>query len=130
MTQPNTPSLSETIFGSEPDPAPVKLSDLATETQPAQRRLTAQRIHVELEDGTSFDVTTSNKDYLRWDKTPAPLKGVAKDTTFQDVPFVFASFLAWAAAQRQGLTELTWRDFQEQAEVVEQIKQEDVPPTQ
>lgn len=57
----------------------------------------ATHIHVVLEDGRDFVVKTTNRDRIAWDRT-APRKQWKADTQ----PFIFANFLAWSAARREG----------------------------
>lgn len=98
---------------------PRRLVDLATEESEDDQVLKGQRIHVELEDGTEFTVRVTNRDYIRWDKT-APKR---KWGNFRDVPFRFATFLAWSAANRDGLTPLTFEQFEEAALEVDRLEQ-------
>lgn len=117
------------------DDAGPSMRELAADVAPDEVReeagLPGQRIRVEFEPSAGlegFTVRTTNKDYLRWDKTPAARRGGVKQ--FQDAPFLFATFLAWSAGKREGLTALTFDQFAELADVVERISAEDVPPTQ
>lgn len=108
---------------------PPSLRDLA-EAPADEERLPGQVIRVVLEDGEKFEVRTNNRDYIRWDKTVPARRGGVKQ--FQDAPFVFATFLAWAAARRLELTSLTFDQFLEAAVVVDRLSvgdEDDVPPT-
>lgn len=69
-----------------------------------------QRYAVEMADGDTFTVRVTNPDRLRWDMT-APRKGWGKA---QDVPFLAQTFVTWAAAKREGHTDLPWEAFQDQ----------------
>lgn len=112
--------------------AGTPLSELATAAAPVDSRtLPGSRVRVHLADGSSWEVRYTNRDYLRWDKTPAKRRGAE---SFQAAPFVFATFLAWSASAREGLTELDWAAFQEAVEEVERLEAtadepDDVPPT-
>lgn len=86
-----------------------------------ERTLPGHRTKVTLADGTSYVVRITNREYLAWDKT-APRK---KWGTAQDVPFLAATFMAWAAAKREGLTGSTFDAFSEECEEVEAIQVED-----
>lgn len=111
------------------DAAGPALRELADDAVPApEEGLPGHNLRVQLEDGTELNLRTTNRDYLRWDKTPPSRRGGSKN--FQDTPFLFATFLAWAAAQRQGLTALTFDQFSDAAVDVERLKADDVPPTQ
>jgi hypothetical protein len=57
----------------------------------------ATHMHVQLEDGRDFVVKTGNRDRIAWDRT-APRKQWKADSQ----PFIFANFLAWSAARREG----------------------------
>lgn len=74
-------------------------------------------LHVEMEDGTEYDVTGDQRDVARWEIQTfgGPLvNAIDKKTTF-------VRFLAWGAAQRQELTSLTWDMFDRQCvEVTDQ----------
>jgi hypothetical protein len=114
-----------------PAPAGPSLRELAEDVDPEEAQeagLPGQSIRVVLEDGTEFTVRTVNRDYIRWDKTPAARRGGVKQ--FQDAPFIFATFLAWSAAKRLELVPYTFDQFLELAEVVERQAATEVPPTQ
>jgi hypothetical protein len=69
--------------------------------------LTVPHLTVRMEDGTSYDVQADNRDLLRWDETatrkgwPDPAKG----------PFLWMTFLAWAALKRTKEYGGTWEEF-------------------
>jgi hypothetical protein len=112
-------------------PAP-SLRDLASTEAPApaEAGLPGQVIRVRFEPGSGqddYEVRTTNRDYIRWDKTPKARR--AGIESFSDAPFVFASFLAWAAGRRLGQTDLTFDQFLELAESVERQSEDEVPPT-
>jgi hypothetical protein len=136
MTDPRFPSdhpenllaarMQDEDLGLEEPAAGTPLRELATE-EPAtvERVLPGRRARVvlELAGGATeeFEVRVDNRDYLRWDKT-APRQ---KWGNGRDVPFLMATFLAWSAASRAGLTSLKWSDFEAAAVVVDDIAQED-----
>jgi hypothetical protein len=86
-----------------------------------ERALPGRRAIVHLADGTSFQVRITNREYVRWDQT-APRK---KWGNAADVPFLASTFLAWAAARRDDLTELTFEQFQDTCEEVENLEEDD-----
>ena len=76
-------------------------------------------LHVELEGGESFDVIGDQRDVARWEIQPfgGPLSEMSRKL------LTFGRFVAWSASVRQGLTDLTWDDFDRTAiEVNEQEK--------
>lgn len=85
------------------------------------------RIVLEGPDGADlepFEVRIDNRDYLAWDKTAPVRKWVKK----KDDPlpmFLMATFLAWNACRRKGLTQLTFDQFQAAAIDVEEFTPED-----
>lgn len=89
--------------------------DTTTRTSKVQRSL------VEMTGGETFVVRVTNPDRLRWDMT-APRKGWGKA---QDVPFMADTFVTWAAAKRQGDTELDWDAFQAQCVEITHLEQEE-----
>lgn len=114
-----------------PELAPPSLRELAQDVSPEEAEeagLPGQSIRVVLEGGQEFTVRTVNRDYIRWDKTPPARRGGVK--AFSDAPFIFASFLAWAAARRLELITLTFDQFLDVADVVERREATEVPPTQ
>lgn len=117
-----------------PADAGPSLRELAEDLDPEEAEeagLPGQTIHVVFESGSGLEpitVRTVNKDYLRWDRTPAARRGGIRN--FQDAPFLFATFLAWAGAKREGLTALSFDQFAELAEQVERKAAHEVPPTQ
>lgn len=117
-------------FRVDQDPTNVtpgpSLRELATTEEASEPGLPGALTTVVLEDGVTFQVTTTNRDYLRWDKTPPSRRGGVKG--FQDAPFIFGTFLAWSAAVREGLTVLSFDAFADQAVHVTRAKAE-VPPT-
>jgi hypothetical protein len=104
-------------------PAPTPVRDLATTKE---RKLPGRLCTVELDGLEPFEVRIDNRDYLRWDKT-APRR---KWGSGRDVPFLMATFLAWSAATRAGLTTMPWETFEECAVAVDTIEEDaDARPT-
>jgi hypothetical protein len=79
------------------------------------------RVRIHMSDGSNYEVRILNRDRVLWDKT-APRK---KWGAAQDVPFLASTFLAWAAARREGLTALNFDAFCDQADDVEDVKEDD-----
>lgn len=65
-------------------------------------------------------VRVTNRERVLWDKT-APKHKWGKA---EDVPFIAATFCAWAAAKRDGLTNLTHEQFQEACEDIEGVDED------
>jgi hypothetical protein len=63
-------------------------------------KLTAPRVKVIRGDGSdpAVEFQTTNADLVLWDRTRAKHKW----PTFQDAPFLWLTFLSWAAARRTG----------------------------
>lgn len=57
-------------------------------------------------DGEPIEIQTSNPDLIRWDETRAKHKW----PKFDEAPFLWLTFIAWAAARRQNLigSDVTW----------------------
>jgi len=81
-------------------------------------------IHVEMENGDVFDVTTRTSDYLLYERTAK----IHKWGTVSDNPALWEAFLAWASLRRVGKFSGTWEAFQKDVEMVE-AKQQNVDPT-
>lgn len=79
--------------------------------QDEQRSLPGQRTQITLNDGTTLVVRVLNPDYLRWDLS----RGKKGWPSGQEAPFLFATFLAWSAAKREGAYEGTYEAFAEAA---------------
>ena len=81
-------------------------------------------IHIEMENGDVYDVTTKTADYLLFETTAKRHKwgGVS------DNPALWEAFLAWSAARRVGKFAGTWETFQKEVDMVE-AKQQEVDPT-
>lgn len=102
----------------EPPAAGTSLRELATPAAAtAERSMPGHLVHVVLEDRSEFTVRVDNRDFIRWDKTAPRQKWDAKVH-----PFIFQSFLAWAAARRQNLTGIDFERFMDTA-----LQTKDVP---
>lgn len=73
--------------------------------------LTSPRLRVATADGSTFEVQTLNPDLIRFDMTRA--RHGWPDA--QGAPFVWLTFIAWAALKREGQipADLTWETFSE-----------------
>lgn len=67
-------------------------------------------LRVELEDGSTWDVHTDQRDMARWEmqKFGGPVGELEQKM------MTALRFMAWSASKRQGLTVLTWDVFDEQ----------------
>lgn len=74
-------------------------------------------VHIALESGEDFTVRVDNRDLIRWDKTAPRQKWNAQET-----PFLFQSFIGWAAAKRAGVLELDFDTFLAVALEVKDVK--------
>lgn len=86
-----------------------------------ERILPGQRTRIDYADGTDLVVRVLNPDYLRWDlsrqKRGWPVG--------PEAPFLFATFLAWSAAKREGHFAGSYEEFTEQAIDITPIKQDE-----
>lgn len=118
-----TPDLYETDAisgpGLEPPAAPASrpLVEVATEDA-GERTLPGRRARVVLSSGEEFVVRLTNRDYVRYDLE----RQRRKLPEGQGAPFVFATFLAWSAALRDGQTDLTWPAWMDNVEDLENLK--------
>jgi len=111
---------------------PTQAAELAS-SDTEERELPGQRTNVVMADGTTFVVRITNRDYLAWDRT-APRRKWGKA---EDVPFLAATFMAWTAATREGLTSLpfdqagrpNWCDAVEDVERVKVDEDDITRPT-
>lgn len=94
----------------------TSLRELATEKAPTPA-MPGHLIHVVLDDGQEWTVRVDNRDFIRWDHTAPRQKWSA-----QTQPFLFQTFLAWAASHRQGLTALQFAQFQDAALETKDVK--------
>lgn len=104
--------------------------ELATESRSAEEvLLTGQRVRVVLLDGSDYTVKTIQADRVRYDLT-APKHKWPEGTT---APFLWFTFLAWAAARREQRTTLTFEQFHEQVVTTKALDsdpdEDDVTPT-
>ena len=80
-------------------PAGGLVDHLNADAEHSEHALPGMYTQVTLEGQEPFTVRVTNRDYLAWDKTSVRQKPVWK----ADVsPFLFATFLAWSAARREG----------------------------
>lgn len=94
-------------------------------------KLTAPRVKVIREDGAeAVEFQTTNADLVLWDRTRAKHKW----PTFQEAPFLWLTFLSWAAARRTGAIPTDYGYERWEAEVIDVEAQteesETVDPTQ
>lgn len=84
-------------------------------------------LRVTMESGADFEVTTDQRDWYKWEKSGNIVNDPKKMVEM-------TRFLAWHAAYRQGLTELSWKEFDKVLIDAEEAGQEDEPdpttPTQ
>lgn len=79
-------------------------------------KLTAPRVRVIRGEGTEpIEFQTNNADLVLWDRTRAKHKW----PTFQDAPFLWLTFLSWAAARRTGAIEPAFTYEQWEAETLD-----------
>ena len=74
-------------------------------------KLRSPVVRVIMDDGADWEVQTRNPDLLQWDWTSTRHRWGKAD----DMPMVWLTFIGWAASKREGLTGLTWDEFQKQA---------------
>lgn len=121
-------------------PAGTSLQNAATAAETPERRLPGRRCRVTLEDpadpsGDPLEpvvVRVDNRDYLAWDRVAAKRGWVKKKDDAVPV-FLMSTFLAFAAMTRQGLTTLTWTQFELaclEAENLEETAEDLTGPTQ
>lgn len=84
-------------------------------------KLSLPKFRVKLPDEDAYDVEANNADLVRWDMTAAKHKW----PTYKDAPFLWTTFLAWAASRRGGLTKLTWEEFSDRVVQVESLSDDD-----
>lgn len=87
-----------------------------------ERTLPGQRTRVTFVDGHEIVVRVLNPDYLRWDLS----RGKRGWPAGSEAPFLFATFLAWSAAKREGvIADMTYESFTEQCVDVTPIRQDE-----
>jgi hypothetical protein len=87
-------------------------------------KLTAPRVKVIRGEGTeAVEFQTNNADLVLWDRTRAKHKW----PTFQDAPFLWLTFLSWAAARRTGAipSDLTYERWEAETLDVEALTDDD-----
>lgn len=93
---------------------------------PGQRcRITMSNPTDPAQPGESWVVRISNREYVLWDQT-APRK---KWGTSREVPYLAQSFMAWAAARREGRLTLTFDQFTKECEDVSDVKDDEETDT-
>lgn len=73
-------------------------------------RVSSPRLRVVMEDASTWEVQTYNPDLISWDRTRAKHGW----PTMDKAPFLWMTFLAWAASRREGRVprETTWEVFE------------------
>jgi hypothetical protein len=87
-------------------------------------RLSTPRLRViRASDETPFEVQTINPDLVLWDRTRAKHKWPKID----DAPFLWLTFIAWAAARRSRVIgpEITYEAFEADTLAVEALEDDD-----
>lgn len=85
-----------------------------------------QEATVHLANGDAVPVRIANPDLVRWDLTAHKHKW----PDMESAPILWATFVAWAAMTRQGLTTAKWEEFQStECMGVEMAEAEPVDPT-
>lgn len=84
-------------------------------------------MRVTLEEGhESFEVTTDQRDFYRWEKMGNVVNDKAKQVEM-------TRFLAWHAGSRQGLTTLAWKEFDkvliDSEDIGSEAEPDPTPPT-
>jgi hypothetical protein len=90
-------------------------------------KLSSPRVKV-IRDGIDpVEFQTTNADLVLWDRTRAKHKW----PTFQDAPFLWLTFLSWAAARRTGAIDpaFTYEKWEAETLDVEALTDEPVDPT-
>ncbi len=64
----------------------------------AEQRLISPKLIVKRADADYLELQTANPDLIRWDRTRVKHKW----PSFEDAPFLWLTFIAWAAARRTG----------------------------
>jgi len=91
-------------------------------------KLTSPRVAVQRDGQERVEFQTTNADLVLWDRTRAKHKW----PTFQDAPFLWLTFLSWAAARRTGAIppDFTYEKWETETLDVEALVDEPVDPTQ
>jgi hypothetical protein len=105
-----------------PEPARPALVDLGNTEE---RTLPGSFVRVQLADGADFTVRVTNRELVAWDMTRAkrgwPTAGEAR--------FLLLTFVAWKAATREQQTALTWEQWQDAVEDIEEAGETEAHPT-
>lgn len=75
-------------------------------------KISSPRVRVTVENGdelTEYTVQTDNRDMVRWDRHRAQQKW----PTAQEAPFLWMTFLSWAALSRGGHTDERYADYEQ-----------------
>ena len=86
-------------------------------------KLNSPRVQVTREGFEPVEFQTNNADLVLWDRTRAKHKW----PTFQEAPFLWLTFLSWAAARRTGAIEPTYTYEQWETETVDVLALGDEP---
>lgn len=84
-------------------------------------RLTSPRLRIVPADGEPYEVQAENPDLVAWDRA----RGRYKWPGFQDAPFLWITFVGWAASRRTGRTDLSFEEFESSTRQVENLTDED-----
>jgi hypothetical protein len=89
-------------------------------------RLSSPRFAVKLEGLDEYEVQANGADLVRWDLTAAKHKW----PEMGKAPFLWSTFVTWAASSRTGIVTDTWDQYLARVEAVEALDQStDVDPT-
>jgi hypothetical protein len=86
-------------------------------------RLTSPRVRVVREGYDDLEIQTANPDLIRWDETRVKHKW----PPFQEAPFLWLTFISWAAARRTGAipSEHTWEAWRNEVLDVDNLDKPD-----
>ena len=87
--------------------------------------LVCPRLIVVLENGAEMDVQGTNRDLVRWDRTRAARKWPKHD----EAPFLWMTFVAWAALNREGTYPGNFDQFDAECLSVRTVDADGVDPT-
>jgi len=73
-------------------------------------RLTAPLCEVVMDDGATWQVQAVNRDLVLWDRTRPRQRPVWP--TLDEAPFLWLTFVSWAASRREGLTQLDYEAWE------------------
>jgi hypothetical protein len=89
------------------------------------RTLPGARLRVQLADGADFTVRVTNRELLAWDMTRAKRDWPPA----HEARFLCLTFCAWKAATREQATGLTWEQWQDAVEDIEEAGEVEAHPT-